>query len=81
MSHNETIINPKGPIMETTETPDVKSEYFEIRINKSFVKKIATVTAATAAVVVAVFVAKNLSVETSEDSVTVELENPLSSNE
>lgn len=67
--------------METTENTDVKSEYFEIRINKRLVKKIATATAATAAVVVAVFVAKNLSVETSEDSVTVELENPLSSTE
>ena len=67
--------------MENTENTDVKSEYFEIRINKRLVKKIATVAAATAAVVGAVFVAKNLSVETSEDSVTVELENPLSSTE
>lgn len=67
--------------METTENTDVKSEYFEIRIPRNLVKKTATVVAATAAVVVAVVVAKNLHVDTSEDSVTVELENPLSSNE
>lgn len=63
------------------ETTDVQSEYFEIRINKRLVKKVVTIAAATAAVVGAVFVAKNLSVETEENSVTVELENPLSSNE
>lgn len=67
--------------METTENTDVKSEYFEIRIHRNLVKKTLTVVAATAAVVGVVFVARNLSVETSEDSVSVELENPLSSNE
>ncbi len=67
--------------METTENTDVKSEYFEIRIPRNLVKKTLTVVAATAAVVGVVFVARNLSVETSEDSVSVELENPLSSNE
>jgi len=74
------ISNPKGTIM-ANETTDVQSEYFEIRINKRLVKKVVTIAAATAAVVGAVFVARNLSVETEEDSVTVELENPLSSNE
>lgn len=63
------------------ETPDTTSDYFEIRINKRLVKKVVTVAAATAAVVTAVFVTKNLHVETSEESVTVEIENPLSSNE
>lgn len=62
----------------TTETPDTTSDHYEIRIPKKLVKKITTVVAATAAVVGVVFVARNLHVETSEESVVVELENPLS---
>ena len=56
---------------DSTPTTDVAPEYFQIRINKNVVKKIALITAATAVVAGAVFVKKNLSIETSEGSDTV----------
>lgn len=60
--------------MPTEETTDTTSDYFEIRINKSLVKKVTAVVAAVAAVTGVVYVAKNLSIENTEESVTVELD-------
>lgn len=59
--------------MTTTETTETNSEFYQIRIPKALVKKVVVVGTATAAVVAAVFVARNLNVETDENSVTVEL--------
>lgn len=58
------------------ETTAIASEHFVILINKKRVKQIVAVAAAIAAVTGVVYVARNLSVETTEDSVTVELETP-----
>lgn len=60
--------------MSTEEITDVPVEYFELKINKKIVKRALVVTAAAAAVVGVVLVKKNLSLETTEDSVTVALE-------
>lgn len=50
----------------------VEPEYYQVRINKKIVKKIALVAAAAAAVTGVVLVKKNLSIETTNDSVTIE---------
>lgn len=58
--------------MPNEETTDAPVEYFELRINKKIVKRVVVIAAASAAVVGVVLVKKNLSIETTEDSVTVE---------
>lgn len=50
----------------------VPVEYFELRINKKIVKRVVVATAAAAALVGVVLVKKNLNVETTEDSITIE---------
>lgn len=60
--------------MPTEETTDAPVEYFELRINKKIVKRVVVATAAAAALVGVVLVKKNLNVETTEDSITVELD-------
>lgn len=58
------------PMSDSNET--VEPEYYQVRINKKIVKKIALVAAAAAAVTGVVLVKKNLSIETTNDSVTIE---------
>lgn len=50
----------------------VESEYYSVRINKRIVRKAALVAAAVAAVTGAVLIKKNLSIETTDNSLTVE---------
>lgn len=72
MAHNETH-QPKGFTMPTVEENIVVPvEYFELRINKKIVKRVVVATAAAAALVGVVLVKKNLNVETTEDSITIE---------
>lgn len=60
--------------MSNPENLDVKSEDFVIRINKKRVKQIALAVATVTGVAGVVYLARNLSFEATEDSVTVELE-------
>lgn len=58
--------------MPNEETTDAPVEYFELRINKKIVKRVVVATAAAAALVGVVLVKKNLSIETTEDSLIIE---------
>lgn len=59
--------------MPTEETTEETTEYFVIRFNKKTLKKVALVAAATTAAVVGVtLVKRNLSIETTEDSLIIE---------
>lgn len=71
MALNETH-KPKGNTMSDSNETVEQTEYYQVRINKKIVKKAALVAAAVAAVTGAVLIKKNLSIETTDNSVTVE---------